>query len=185
MTFQNSKISSAPNFEIIFENQTVYFSDYPDFPIFEKTIFPNEVWNLMEIDFDQLCIHLIRQESFLKSQYSILHKEFNTLDTPKERAAFLEEKRKSIQNAMMRFEELTDPEFTCRTCERDEINKEAHGLHLFIKYSIEHDETISDYKEHRMYRVVAAIAEQNYDFDPHTGEIINIATGETLQESQI
>lgn len=185
MTFQNSKISSAPNFEIVIEDQKVYFSDYPDFPIFEKTIFPDEVWEQMDIDFDQLCIYLTRQESFLKSQYSILNKEFNTLATPKERAAFLEEKRKSIQDAIMRFEELTDPEFTCLTCERDEINKEAHGLHLFIKYSIEHAETISDYKEHKMYRVVAAIAEQNYDFDPHTGEIINLATGVTIQESQI
>ena len=55
MTIQNSKISSTPNFEIIIEDQTVYFSDYPDFPIFEKPIFPQEAWEQMDVDFATLC----------------------------------------------------------------------------------------------------------------------------------
>ena len=35
MTFQNTEITKSTNFEIIVEDQKVYFSDYPDFPIFE------------------------------------------------------------------------------------------------------------------------------------------------------
>lgn len=41
MTFQNSKILNATNFEIIIEGDKVYFSKYPDFPLFEKAIFPD------------------------------------------------------------------------------------------------------------------------------------------------
>ena len=55
MTFQNTKITKSTNFEIIVEDQKVYFSDYPDFPLFEKAIFPDAAWEQMEVDFYNLC----------------------------------------------------------------------------------------------------------------------------------
>ena len=184
MTFQDTKTIKLLQCEILHQNQQVYFSDFLDFPIFEKNILPDEAWKKINIDFDQICDSFIQDKPFLRSQYQLLKKEFKGLKSSDERAKFLKEREESNLSIIARFEELTDPEFVIPHGKADEINKEAHALHLIIKYELGQDALISQYKESRMYKVVEAILEQGYSVDPHTGEIINVITGETIQESQ-
>lgn len=184
MTFQDTKTIKFLQCEILHRNQTVYFSDFPDFPIFEKNIFPNELWEKINVDFDQICDSFIQDKPFLSSQYQLLKEEFEGLRSSDERAKFLKERKESNLSVIARFEELTDPEFVTPHGKADEINKEAHALHLIIKYELGQDALISQYKESRIYQVVEAILEQGYSVDPHTGEIVNVITGETIRESQ-
>ena len=106
MTFQNSKISSAPNFEIVIEDQKVYFSDFPDFPIFEKTIFPQEAWEQMDIDFKKLIDDILYERTHIQVLHDLLKEEFKSLGTPEERKTFLDDRRVENNRILDRFDEI-------------------------------------------------------------------------------
>lgn len=126
----------------------------------------------------------MQEAPFLNSQYQLLKKEFLGLWSADERAKFIKGQKDNNLNVIKRFEELTDPQFICPDGKEEEINKEANALHLIIKYEIWQGALIAEYKEKRMYKLIQAILDQGYSLDPHTGEIINVVTGETIQESQ-
>lgn len=41
------------------DNHVVCFKDFPDFPIFDKSILPDEDWEKMEINFDRLIFDMM------------------------------------------------------------------------------------------------------------------------------
>ena len=100
MTFQNSKILNAKNFEIIIEGDKVYFSKYPDFPLFEKAIFPDEMWNKMDINFSILIDSIISAKAFHQKLFDLLDDEFRSLYTPKERRDFLNHRSEESEKIM-------------------------------------------------------------------------------------
>jgi hypothetical protein len=183
MTFQNSEISNTPNFEIIIEDQKVYFSDYPDFPIFEKTMFPDEAWALMEINFDQICMFVSQMTQQLIWQYERLNQEFENCDTHLERSKLLKDRRENDAKLYARYQQLIDPSYETPPLEQETLDLNFPDLHIFVKYILSQPDLIDQYDDVRVYMLLGAIYEQGYDLDICTGEIINHVTGETIQES--
>lgn len=184
MTFQNSKISSAPNFEIVIEDQKVYFSDYPDFPLFEKTIFPNECWELMDINYQTLSKSISQQGSQLMQQYKYLKQEFENYSTPLERHTKLKDRKENDEKLYARYQQLIDPTHETPPLEQDILDLSFSDLHIFVKYVLSQPDPIDEYYDGRLNMLLAAIYEQGYQLDLCTGEITNHVTGVTIQESQ-
>ena len=185
MTFQNSKISSAPNFEIVIEDQKAYFSDYPDFPIFEKTIFPEEAWDQMDIDFEKLIDDILYERKYLEVLHNLLKEEFKSLQTPEERKTFLDERRVENNRILDRFDEIMDLS-SALNCEiDDELKTEASHLQYIIEYDICIDKPISEYSSRLEGLVLNAIYKQGYDVDPCVGEITKVPTTDFSQETHL
>ena len=174
MIFQNSKISNAPNFEIIIEDQKVYFSDYPDHPIFEKNIFPDDAWKLMKLNFQKLFCDLLNDPGLISKLHDFLIEEEKTEYSP----------GIDIYEVVDRFNEITDPDFKTPKGMESAIQAEAHGLHILIKGYDYEPSWLDKFGDCRQSNLLNACYNQGYDIDPVTGEIINHFTGETLQESQ-
>ena len=185
MTFQNSKMASAPNFEIIIEDQKVYFSDYPDFPLFEKTIFPKECWELMDINYQTLSKSISQQARQLTQQYKYLKQEFENYSTPLERHTMLKDRKENDEKLYARYQQLIDPTHETPPLEQDILDLSFSDLHNFVKYVLSQPDPIDEYYDGRLNMLLAAIYEQGYQLDLCTGEITNHVTGETIQESQI
>ena len=183
MTFQNSKKSSAPNFEIIIEDQTVYFTDYPDFPIFEKTIFPEEAWEQMNIDFKKLIDDILYERKNLEVLHDLLKEEFKSLQTPEDRKTFLDERRVENNRILDRFDEIMDLSFALNGEIDEELKTEASHLHHIIKYDICISKPISEYSEALEALLLSAIYKQGYDVDPCVGEITKLPTTDFSQET--
>jgi len=109
MTFQNTEITKSTNFEIIVEDQKVYFSDYPDFPIFEMTIFPDEAWRQMDFDYPSLCRTISEANNELMQQYALLNQEFKDCNTPLERSTLLRDRKENYDKLYARYQQLIDP----------------------------------------------------------------------------
>ena len=183
MTFQNSKISTAPNFEIIIEDQKVYFSDYPDFPLFEKTIFPNEYWELMDINYQTLSKSISQQARQLMQQYKYLKQEFENYSTQLERYTKLKDRKEHDEKLYARYQQLIDPTHETPPLEQGILDLSFSDLHNFVKYVLSQPDPIDEYYDGRLNMVLAAIYEQGYQLDLCTGEIINHVTGVTIQET--
>ncbi|KGK79653.1 hypothetical protein PM03_09215 [Thalassobacter stenotrophicus] len=185
MTFQNSKNPNAKNFEIVIEDLKLYFSKYPDFPIFEKSIFPTEMWQKMDINFSELIEDISRQTEFHQKLFDLLDDEFRSFYTPTDRRAFLDSRSENAEKIINRFYEIVDPSFVPPEGTEKEIETEAYHLHCMIKYDICNENPIDDFRYIRNSMIFSSIYKQGYEVDPCTGEIINHVTGETIQESQI
>ena len=172
MTFQNSKITKSANFEIIIEDQKVYFSDYPDHPIFERAIFPEEAWELIKINFPRLFDDLLGDSHVISKLYGFLTEEDKTEDCPDV----------DIMKVIDRFYEITDPNFIMPEGMESAIQLEAHGLHIQIKGYVYEPSSLAKFGDYRQSNLLKACYNQGYFIDPVTGEIINHITGETLQE---
>ena len=173
MTAQKTSIASS-NLDIIYDNEKLYFSDYQDFPIFEKTIFPPEAWDQMDINIDILCENILAQQVRLKNMHDLLKDEFQDVNTPDDRAEFLRLRKSEDYRIVERFEELTDPSYVVPVGKKKEINEEAHRLHLFIKYFIFSDDYITQFKDCRVNMLLTAHYDQGYDVDPFIGEITRV-----------
>tara|TARA_B110000503_G_C6987882_1_gene346045 strand:+ start:293 stop:820 length:528 start_codon:yes stop_codon:yes gene_type:complete len=173
MTFQNSEITKSSNFEIIIEDQKVYFSDYPDFPLFEKTIFPDEAWEQMEIDFKKLFDDLLCEPQLIEKLYGLLQEEDKATYTPKENASKIFD----------RFYEIIDPDFVIPEGEEEAIETEAYHLHCIIKYDICIPNPLYEFSELLEAIVLNAVYKQGYDVDPCVGEITKVSTAELSPEN--
>ena len=78
MTFQYSEVTQKLDFDIITEDQKIYFSDYPDQPIFEKGIVPDDLWDLIEINFEKLFDDLLSDSKVISILYGLLKEENET-----------------------------------------------------------------------------------------------------------
>ena len=185
MTFQNSEIVSDATFEIIIEDQRVYFSDYPDFPLFEKTIFSDEVWELIELNFDQICISISQMTQQLVWQYERLNEEFKNYNTQLERSKLLKDRSENDAKLYARYQQLLDPSYETPPLEQEILDLSFSALHTFVKYILSQPDPIDQFYDVRVYMLLGAIYEQGYDLDICTGEIINLVTGETIQESEL
>jgi hypothetical protein len=171
MTFQNSKISSAPNFEIVIEDQKVYFWDYPDFPIFDAALIPSEITSKYKIDISQIRSHFITDKMFLQNQYQLLNTEFSNTNTPEERHQLLNDRSKSDREIFDRYNELMDPSYSCPPEDKEKINEEAKQLHYFVKYVLSQPDPIQEFEQNSMIALHSAIKKQGLDFDFFSGEI--------------
>ena len=171
MTFQNSKISNASNFEIVIEDQKVYFLDYPDFPIFDSTLIPNEITSKYNIDISQIRSYFITDKKFLQNQYQILHKDFSNTNTPEERLQLLNYRSKSDCEIFDRYNELMDPSYSYPPEDEEKINKEAEQLHYFVKYVLWQPDPVQEFEQNCMFALHSAIKNQGLDFNFFTGEI--------------
>lgn len=157
MTFQNSKISSAPNFEIVIEDQKMYFADYPDFPIFEKPIFPDEVWENLEIDFDKLFESIKNSSDDIERLYAYI-----TDEGPK--ALGLERKKLESEKKINREDK------------KDNM--------LFIASLIDQAAPIIEkLYELRQTLAIKVIYSLGYMIEPWTWEISQVAITEFYQET--
>ncbi len=175
MTFQYSEVTQKLDFDIITEDQKIYFSDYPDQPIFEKGIVPDDLWDLIEINFEKLFDDLLSDSKVISILYGLLKEENETeycSDT-------------DIIEVMDRFDEITDPNFIAPEGMESAIHLEAHGLYIQIKGYVHEPCSLEKFWGYRQSNLLKACYNQGYDIDSITGEIINHITGETLQESEI
>ena len=171
MTFQNSKISTAPNFKIVIEDQKVYFLEYPDFPIFDSALIPNEITSKYNIDISQIRTYFIIDKMFLQNQYRLLHKEFSNTNTPEERQQLLDDRSESDCEILDRYNELMDPSYSYPPEDKEKINEEAKQLHYFVKYVLSQPDPIQEFEQNCMFALRSAIKKQGLDFDFFTGEI--------------
>ena len=176
MTFQNSKITKSTNFEIIVEDQKMYFSDYPDFPLFEETLIPVEITSKFKLKTDQIQTYLVADKSFLQSQYQLLLTEFSDINTPEGRKHFLEDRTKNDRETFERYDELMDPNYSNPAEDKEKINEEARQLHYYIKYVLSQPDPIQEFEVNCMYALQAAIENQGLSVDFFTGEITHVTT---------
>lgn len=160
MTFQNFKISSTTNFEIVIEDQTLYFSDYPDFPIFEKTIFPDEVWEQMDIDFERLIESIKIPNNDTESLYSFLADEG------------LQSLGLEIEKFINHLEEGSGSrQFTPKGAQNDiNQNEEKYDLSYVFELIDHVSPIIEKLYELRLTLVIKAVHRQGYIVDPCTWE---------------
>lgn len=183
MTFQNTKITKSTNFEIIVEDQKVYFSDYPDFPLFEKAIFPDAAWEQMEVDFYNLCATITQGTKHLAQQYDYLQREFKDLNTSISRSTLLRDRKENDDKLYARYQQLIDPSYETPPLEQDILDLSFSDLHYFVKYILSQPDPIDEYFDGRVNLLVSALYEQGYDVDPCVGEITKVSTAEFSQET--
>ena len=183
MTFQNTEITKSTNFEIIVEDQKVYFSDYPDFPIFEMTIFPDEAWRQMDFDYPSLCRTISEANNELMQQYALLNQEFKDCNTPLERSTLLRDRKENDDKLYARYQQLIDPSYETPPFEQDILDLSFSDLHNFVKYVLCQPDPIDEYFDGRVNLLVSALYEQGYDVDPCVGEITKVSTAEFSQET--
>lgn len=160
MTFKNFKMSKAQNFEVAIKDHKVYFLDYPDFPIFEKTIFPDEVWEQMDIDFESLIESIKIPNNDTEELYSFLADEgLQALGLEKEKFInHLEEGSGSRQ-------------FTPKGAQNDiNQNEEKYDLSYVFKLIDHVSPIIEKLYELRLTLVIKAVHRQGYIVDPGTWE---------------
>lgn len=164
------------------DNHVVLFKDFPDFPIFEKSIFPDDDWAQMEINFEILIAHIMSSNEIIEKLHSLLKEEFQSMDLPEVRSEYLCNRKEQTQNILARFEELTDPSYVALKGKEDEINQEAYSLHLMMKYDVEQISPLEEFFELREALALSAIALQGYIVDTCVGEITRVPTVEFSPE---
>lgn len=164
------------------DNHVILFKDFPDFPIFEKSIFHDEAWAQMEIDFEILMVDIMSSNEIIEKLHSLLKEEFQAMDSPEERSEYLCNRKGQTRKILARFEELTDPSYVALKGKEDEIDQEAYSLHLMIKYDIEQISPLEEFFELREALVLHAIALQGYIVDTCVGEITRVPTVEFSPE---
>lgn len=182
MTLQNYKVSSTSNFKIVIKDQKVYFSDYPDFPIFEKPVFPQEAWEQMDIDFPMLCEAISKANNELMEQYKLLNQEFKDCKTPLERSALLRDRKENDEKLYARYQQLIDPSYETPPLEQEIVDLSFADLHNFVKYILWQPDPIDEYYDGRKNILIAALEEQGYLVDPYLGEITKVPTTDFSQE---
>lgn len=183
MTFQNFHISSAPKFEIVIEDQKVYFRDYPDFPIFEKTIFPDEAWEQMDIDFPTLCRTISAANNELMQQYRLLNQEFKDCNTSHERSTLLRDRKENDDKLYARYQQLIDPSYETQPLDQEILDLSFSDLHNFVKYILSQPDPLDEYYHGRLNILITALIAQGYNCDPFLGEITKVPTVEYSQET--
>ena len=176
MTFQNTEITKSTNFEIIVEDQKVYFSDYPDFPIFETTIFPDEAWEQMDFDYPSLCRTISEANNELMQQYELLNQEFKDCNTPLERSTLLRDRKENDDKLYARYQQLIDPSYETPPLEQDILDLSFSDLHNFVKYVLCQPDPIDEYYDGRVNILITALRAQGYNVDPCLGEITYVTT---------
>ena len=185
MTFPNSKISSASNFKIVIEDQKVYFLDYPDFPIFEKPILPQEAWEQMDVDFATLCQTISEANNELMQHYILLNQEFKDCNTPHERSTLLRERKENDDKLYARYQQLIDPSYETPPLEKEILDLSFSDLHNFVKYILWQPDPIDEYYDGRINILIAALEEQGYLVDPCLGEITKVPTAKFSLETHL
>ena len=183
MTFQNTKITKSTNFEIIVEDQKVYFSDYPDFPLFEKAIFPDAAWEQMDFDYPSLCRTISEANNELTQQYELLNQEFKDCNTRLERSTLLRDRKENDDKLYARYQQLIDPSYETPPLEQDILDLSFSDLHNFVKYVLCQPDPIDEYYDGRVNILITALRAQGYNVDPCLGEITNVPTTEFSQET--
>lgn len=175
MTFQSS---IAQKFGILIEEKKVYFSEYPDFPIYKKENFPDDAWEEMDIDFRKLIDDILCDSERLNKLRQLLREEFNLLDTPEKREKYMHDCGVEYSRIFDHFNELTDENFSGFEGAEEDLNADAYQLHCMIKYDISSQKPIDEYFQICEDMVMEAIYKQGYFVDTCVGEVIKVSTAE-------
>lgn len=171
MTLKKSKKVTDVQSDIIVENQKVYLKKYPDFPLFEKEMYPQKLWRILQINLDSVCDKISEDIDQITVQLSLLDSEFAKLNTPLERSNLLKMRAEDDRYVIEKFDELTDPNYKPPEGEETERTEEARRLHLYIKYVIGQLDPIDEFYENRNRMFLCALEKHGIRLCLHTGEI--------------
>jgi hypothetical protein len=185
MAFQKSEFTSPSKFQIIQEDQRVYFADFPDFPIFHKNIFPAEAWEQMDLDLDLVIEFMLSKDQDLDKLHSLLKDEFGSMSSIDDRSALLADREVANSKALDRFEVLSDRSFLIPEGQEDTIYNEAKDLHYFIKFVIGQQTPLDEFSSRTEDLVLKAIYSQGYEVDTCTGEIRKLPIANCVRGSPL
>lgn len=171
MTFQNSKTSSAPKFKIIIEEQKVYFSDYPDFPIFNKAIFPEQLWIQTELQFDELVTYCLNYKDSIEALHFMLQVQFLKLHSTNEREDFIDSILKKAKYAFDKCTELEHSACTDQTIKSEIAYTDIETWKQFNKMDTLNFQILHDYHALGEFLLWKAVCNHGFDVDLESGEI--------------
>lgn len=184
MAFQNSKISSAPNFEIIIEDQKVYFSDYPDFPIFEKTILPEQIWCQTGVQFNDLVKNCLDYKDSIEALHFMLQVQFFKLHSNDERKIFIDYVLKKEKYAFAKYIELECSASTNQTLKSDITHTGMESWRQINNIETLNFQILHDYHNLREFLLWKAVRNHGFDVDLETGKIKEL-TAALSQETHL